>query len=52
VLDFIKHQLASSNNYQPTLLFELISQRSESISIQQMRNYLVDKLAVNERELY
>lgn len=52
LLDFIKHQLSSSPNYSPHLLFDLISQRSEAITLQQLRDYLNDKLAVNERELY
>lgn len=52
LLDFIKKKLAESNNYNPNLLFDLISQRGEQITIQQLRNYLDDKVAVNQREIY
>jgi Ca2+-binding EF-hand superfamily protein len=52
VLDFIKHQLASAPHYNPNLLFDLIAQHSPTITLQHLRNYLHDKLAVNERELY
>ena len=38
--------------YNPYLLFELLSARESQISIIQLRAYLADRVACNERELY
>jgi Ca2+-binding EF-hand superfamily protein len=45
-------QLVQSPSYNPNLLFDLISGRTEEISLQQMRDYMGDKVACNERELF
>lgn len=52
VLDFIKQQLASSPNFHPRLLFEQVSAGADTITVQRMRDYLEDRVAANERELY
>lgn len=49
LLDFIKLQLAQSQAYNPNLLFDLISQRQETISIAQLRAYLDDRTPYNDR---
>ena len=47
LLDFIKLQLVKSHSFNPHLLFDLISQKADAISLQQMREYLQDKIACN-----
>lgn len=49
LLDFIKIQLAQTPAYNPNLLFDLISARSEVITLEQLRIYMTDKVAYNER---
>lgn len=52
LLDFLKLQLVQSNRYNPLLLFNLLSGSADTISLEQIRAYLQDKIACNERELY
>ncbi len=52
LIDFIKFQLVQSPSFNPNLLFDLVSAREEQISLQQLRDYMLDKVACNERELY
>lgn len=47
MLDFIKLSLLQSANYNPNLLFDLISQKVDTISLQNLRDYLADKAACN-----
>ena len=47
LLDFLKLQLVQSDKYNPNLIFDLLSQKSENITLQQMRNYMFDKIACN-----
>ena len=48
----MKKQMARCLGYNPSLIFDLISARDDHISIQQLRGYLQDRVACNERELY
>ena len=52
VFDFIKTQLTSSPNYSPRVLFQHVSGGEGNISIQRMREYLEDRAAANDREIY
>lgn len=49
IIDFIKVQLSNSQNYNPNCLFDLLSQDKHHITIQDMRNYLEDKITCNSR---
>jgi len=48
----LKIELTQNSTYNPNLLFDLISERTETINLNQMRFFLSDKVECSERELY